>query len=75
VRLSMPVVLIALAVVSLIGGSLVVVITVLGLLLWDRYAVVLRSATMQVRSLDFVVAAQAVGASTPRIVLTECCRT
>jgi peptide/nickel transport system permease protein len=71
VRLSMPVVLVALAVVSLIGGSLVVVITVLGLLLWDRYAVVLRSATMQVRSLDFVVAAQAVGASTPRIILTE----
>ena len=71
VRLSMPVVLVALAVVSLIGGSLVVVITVLGLLLWDRYAVVLRSATQQVRSLDFVTAAQAVGASTPRIVMTE----
>ena len=71
VRLSMPVVLVALAVVSLIGGSLVVVITVLGLLLWDRYAVVLRSATMQVRALDFIIAAQAVGASTPRIVLTE----
>ena len=71
VRLSMPVVLVALAVASLIGGSLVVVITVLGLLLWDRYAVVLRSATQQVRSLDFVVAAQAVGASTPRIILTE----
>ena len=71
VRLSMPVVLVALAIVSLIGGSLTVVITVLGLLLWDRYAVVLRSATQQVRSLDFVVAAQAVGASTPRIILTE----
>lgn len=71
VRLSMPVVLVALAVVSVIGGSLVVVITVLGLLLWDRYAVVMRSATQQVRSLDFVVAAQAVGASTPRIILAE----
>jgi len=71
VRLSMPVVLIALAVVSVIGGSLGVVIAVLGLLLWDRYAVVLRSATQQVRSLDFVVAAQAVGASTARIILTE----
>ena len=71
VRLSMPVVLVALAVVSVIGGSLVVVITVLGLLLWDRYAVVMRSATQQVRALDFVVAAQSVGASTPRIILTE----
>jgi peptide/nickel transport system permease protein len=71
VRLSMPVVLIALAVVSLVGGSLTAVIMVMGLLLWDRYAVVMRSATQQVRALDYVVAAQAVGASTPRIVLTE----
>jgi peptide/nickel transport system permease protein len=71
VRLSMPVVLIALAVVSLVGGSLTAVIVVLGLLLWDRYAVVMRSATQQVRALDFVASAQAVGASTTRIVLTE----
>ena len=71
VRLSMPVVLIALAVVSLVGGSLTAVIMVMGLLLWDRYAVVMRSATQQVRSLDYVAAAAAVGASTPRIVLTE----
>ena len=71
VRLSMPVVLIALAVVAIVGGSLTAVIVVLGLLLWDRYAVVLRSATQQVRALDFVAAAEAVGASTPRIVLAE----
>ena len=48
-RLSMPVVLVALAVVSLIGSSLTVVIWVLGLLIWDRFAVVMRSATQQVR--------------------------
>lgn len=71
VRLSMPVVLVSLAVVSVVGGSLTAVIVVLGLLLWDRYAVVLRSATQQVRALDFVAAARAVGASTPRIVLAE----
>ncbi len=71
VRLSMPVVLIALAVVSLVGGSLSAVIIVLGCLLWDRYAVVMRSATQQIRALDFIASAQAVGASTPRIILTE----
>jgi peptide/nickel transport system permease protein len=71
VRLSMPVVLVALAVVSLVGGSLTAVIMVMGLLLWDRYAVVMRSATQQVRALDYVAAAAAVGSSTPRIVLTE----
>ena len=70
-RLSMPVVLVALAVVSMIGSSLTVVIWVLGLLIWDRFAVVMRSATMQVRNLDFVASAQALGCSTARIVLTE----
>ena len=70
-RLSMPVVLVALAVVSLVGSSLTVVIWVLGLLIWDRFAVVMRSATQQVRNLDFVTAAQALGCSTPRILLTE----
>ena len=49
VRLSMPVVLVALAVVAIVGGSLQVVITVLGLLLWDRFAVVMRSSTLQIR--------------------------
>jgi len=70
-RLSMPVVLVALAVVSLIGSSLTVVIWVLGLLIWDRFAVVMRSATQQVRSLDFVTAAEALGCSTWRIIGSE----
>ena len=70
-RLSMPVVLVALAVVSIIGSSLTVVIWVLGLLIWDRFAVVMRSATQQVRAREFITAAQAVGCSTPRILFTE----
>ena len=67
----MPVILVALAVVALLGGSLLVVILVLGLLKWDRFAVVMRSATQQMRSLDYVAAAEAAGASTARIVLRE----
>lgn len=70
-RLSMPVILVALAVVAIIGSSLWIVILVLGLLKWDRFAVVMRSATQQVRSLDYVAAAQAAGASTTRIILGE----
>ena len=61
VRLSMPVVLVALAVVAIVGSSLQVVIMVLGFLLWDRFAVVMRSSTLQIRSMDYVAAAQAVG--------------
>ena len=70
-RLSMPVILVALATVALVGGSLWIVILVLGLLKWDRFAVVMRSATQQVRSLDYVAAARSAGASTPRILLGE----
>lgn len=70
-RLSMPVILVALATVALVGGSLWVVIMVLGLLKWDRFAVVMRSATQQVRAMEYVSAAQSAGASTLRIMLTE----
>jgi peptide/nickel transport system permease protein len=70
-RLAMPVVLVALAVVAMIGGSLPVVILTLGLLKWDRFAVVMRSATQQVRSLDYVAAAEAAGASRTRVILGE----
>ncbi|WP_083100512.1 ABC transporter permease [Pseudophaeobacter leonis] len=71
VRLALPVVLVALAVVALLGGSLTVVICVLGFLLWDRFAVVMRTSTLQVRNRDYVTAAQAIGGSTPRVILSE----
>jgi peptide/nickel transport system permease protein len=71
VRLAMPLILVALAVVALVGGSLWVVILVLGLLKWDRFAVVMRAATQQVRSLDYVAAAEASGASAPHIIVSE----
>jgi peptide/nickel transport system permease protein len=70
-RLAMPVVLVALAMSSLIGGSLKTVILLLGLLLWDRFAVVARSVTQQLRDAEFIAAAKAVGASTPYILLRE----
>lgn len=71
IRLAMPVVLVALAVVALFGGSLEAVILVLGFLLWDRFAIVMRSSVMQIRDLEYVNAARAIGCSTARIVLSE----
>jgi len=71
VRLSMPAVLVAIAVVALIGGSMQIVILVLGCLIWDRFAVILRATTQQVRVMDYVQAAQAAGCSTLWIVIRE----
>jgi peptide/nickel transport system permease protein len=70
-RLSIPLILVALTVVALVGSSLAVVILTLGLLLWDRFAVVTRTTTMQVRNLDYIAAAEAAGASRVHILLRE----
>jgi peptide/nickel transport system permease protein len=70
-RLSIPLILVALAVVSAVGSSLTVVVLTLGLLLWERFAVVSRTTTMQIRNLDYVAAARAAGASLPHILLRE----
>ena len=70
-RLSIPLILVALAVVSLIGSSLTVVVMTLGLLLWERFAVVTRTTVMQVRTLDYVAAAWAAGCSRTHILLRE----
>ena len=67
----MPVVLVALAVVGLLGSSMTLLMLTLGLLLWDRFAVVARSTTMQVRNLDFVAAAWCAGCSRFRILARE----
>ena len=70
-RLSIPVVLVALAVVGLMGSGLGLVVATLGLLLWDRFAVVARATTMQVRNHDYVSAAWCAGASTSHILIKE----
>jgi len=71
VRLSMPVVLVALAVVSFVGSSLEVIVLVLGLFLWDRFAVVIRAATKRLRGEDFVTAARCTGCPDSQIILRE----
>ncbi|WP_293865625.1 ABC transporter permease [uncultured Alsobacter sp.] len=70
-RLSIPLILVALTVVALTGTSLVVVMLTLGLLLWERFAVVARTTTMQVRHREFIEAARLCGASLPHILLRE----
>ena len=70
-RLSLPLILVALAVVASVGNSLTIVILVLGFLLWDRFAVVMRSATMQVRNMEYIAAAEVLGTRTPRILYKD----
>ncbi len=71
IRLSLPVILVALAVVAVFGGSITIVVIVLGLLKWDRFAVVIRATTAQIARLDYIRSAQAAGASTFYILTRE----
>ena len=70
-RLSMPVVLIALAIAAIFGSSLEIVILILGVLLWDRFAVVARSSTIQLRDAEYLTAARALGMPLWRIIIFE----
>lgn len=70
-RLALPSLLVALAVLQVAGSGILVVVLVLGLTLWDRFAVVLRTAVLQIGRLDYVLAARASGASHARIMARE----
>jgi len=70
-RLALPIFLVAMAVVVVFGPSLYGTILTLGLFLWDRFAVVVRSATQQAVAQDYVLAARSVGCSNLRILLGE----
>jgi peptide/nickel transport system permease protein len=71
VRLALPAFLVAIAVVALVGGSMQIVILVLGCLIWDRFAVVLKATSQQIRSMDYVAAAKAAGCSVFWIISRE----
>jgi len=71
VRLALPAVLVAIAVVALVGGSMHVVIIVLGCLIWDRFAVIVRATTQQIRNMDYVHAARAAGCSVAWLLTRE----
>ena len=70
-QLAFPGLLLAMALVFIIGPSVWVVIGVIGGLHWTYYLVVTRAATMRLRSMDFVAAAEATGASRWRILARE----
>lgn len=70
VLLSLPFLLIAIAINRVIESpELWTLYILLGLLLWTTLARVTRSKTMQVRELEFIAAARALGMSQPRILL------
>jgi peptide/nickel transport system permease protein len=71
VMLTFPFVLLALAVIAVLGPSLVNMIIVLGVAGWPIYARVVRAETMAIREREFVLAGLALGMSHARIVFRQ----
>ena len=69
IQLAIPTILLAIAVVAVLGPGLPNVIITLSVTGWTLYARLVRGQTMTVKNLDFVQAARANGAGDARIVL------
>jgi len=71
VMLTFPFVLLALAVIAVLGPNLMNMIIVLGVAGWPIYARTVRAETLTIRERDFVVAARALGMSHLRLVFRQ----
>jgi peptide/nickel transport system permease protein len=69
ILLAFPGLLLAIAMVAVLGPSLTNVVIALSLIGWVGYARLVRAQVLRARELDFVEAARALGATTPRILL------
>jgi peptide/nickel transport system permease protein len=67
ISLSLPTILLALVLVAAVGPSFGTVIIVLVILLWARYARLVRGETLSIKERDFIARARVAGASHTRI--------
>ena len=66
---SFPVIMLALAVVTLLGPSLVTVLLVVVVTTVPRYARLVRTSTLSLKQAEFILAERSLGARAPRILL------
>ena len=69
ILLAFPGLLLAIALVAVLGPSLTNVVIALSLIGWVGYARVARAQVLQAREFEYVVAARAIGAATARILI------
>src|SRR5258706_16172719 len=69
ILLAFPGLLLAIALVAVLGPSLTNVVFALSLIGWVGYARLVRGQVLRARELEFVQAARALGASTPRVLV------
>jgi peptide/nickel transport system permease protein len=69
IQLAFPFILLAIAVIGVLGPSLATIIVVIGVSSWVVYARIVRSAVLSLREREFVLAALALGGGDGRVLL------
>jgi len=69
--LSFPIILFAILLVVILGGSLITVVLAVALVLWARFARVIRGEALSIRARDFVALARVAGSSPLRIIVVH----
>ena len=67
IKLAIPTILLALVLILALGQSFMIIVVVLAIAIWPRFARNIRGEVLQLKTMDFVALAQVAGASTPRI--------
>ena len=69
VKLALPSILLALVLATIMDGGFTSVILIISIVIWARYARMVRGETLRVRELDFIARAKVAGASDLRIMV------
>ncbi len=69
--LALPLILVALVLVVALGSSFSLVVFVLVLFIWVRFARQIRGEVLQLKTMDYIALAKVAGASTPRILFVH----
>ena len=69
VKLALPSILLALVLATVMDGGYTAVIIIISIVIWARYARMVRGETLRVRQLDFIARAKVAGASDMRIMI------
>jgi peptide/nickel transport system permease protein len=70
-QLSIPSILLAVAIIAVLGRNLVILIVVLGITKWVEYARVTRAEVLHLKEEDFVLASKVVGAKPGRLLFSH----
>ena len=69
IKLAIPTILLALVLVLALGQSFLIIVAILAIAIWPRFARNTRGEVLQLKTMDYVALARVSGASTPRILL------